>query len=267
MKKYITSLFCLAAVPFATGATVFLDTFADDDRTVDPAWFIIGAPAAVNIDQADGVLSLGRTQSNSHTYLASNWGGTSLAVGDSLAFSFRIKLTGNPGNRNNEIMFGIGNNNGTVPTADGENVFADDFGYVVALGTGSGTGSIQRDAGTDNWLGRSPGVDHTQITDFSSALAITGSFQTYTLTLTRTGDGLDIELSNGTTTITTSDANVPSDSFYTFNTVTFGYYNRNVDNFVDVDFVEVVYSAIPEPSAYAALFGLLALACVRFRRR
>ncbi|MCC5806078.1 MAG: fibronectin type III domain-containing protein [Opitutales bacterium] len=233
---------------------VFYDDFADNDRTVDPAWFSIGPPAGVVINQADGVLSLGRTASNSHTYLASNWSGISLDVGDELAFSFTVKLTGNQGNRDNEFMFGIGNNNGTLPTADGQSVFADDFGYVAAVGAGTGTAGLFRDAGADNWLGRFPGGDHTLIESGAAALAITDTFKTYTLTLTRTPEGIDLVFTDGTTVVTASDNNVPHDGFHTFNTVTFGYYNRNTANFLDVSGVSVTYTpALPAgpPATFA----------------
>ena len=227
---------------------VFYDDFADHDRTVDPAWFTIGPPAGVVILQDDGILSLGRTASNTHTYLASNWSGTNLeTVGDELAFTFTVKLTGNQGNRNNEIMLGIGNNNGTVPAADGQDVFADDFGYVAAVGTGTGTGALLRDAGTDNWLGRNPGGDHIQITAAPSALAITDTFKTYTLTMVRTADGMDLAFTDGTTVVTASDNNVPSDDFFAFNTVTFGYYNRNTANFLDISSISVAYTPAPVP--------------------
>ncbi|MCC5806072.1 MAG: PEP-CTERM sorting domain-containing protein [Opitutales bacterium] len=271
-RIYLLPLSLLAsgvvAVAPASATIVFADDFADNDRTTDPAWFTIGSPAAVVINQEDGVLSLGRTQSNSHTYLASNWSGTALGdVGDELAFSFTVKLTGDQGNRPNEIMFGIGNNNGTVPTADNQNVFVDDFGYIAALGTSGGASGLLRDAGTEGFLGRAGSGDHTDVASGLPGLAITDTFQTYTLTLTRTAGGMDLAFTDGSTLVEVSDNSVPNNDFYTFNTVTFGYYNRNTENFLDVSSIDVTYSPIPEPSAYAALFGLGALIAFLLRRR
>ncbi|MCD8482120.1 MAG: PEP-CTERM sorting domain-containing protein [Verrucomicrobia bacterium] len=88
------------------------------------------------------------------------------------------------------------------------------------------------------------------------------------MSIVRTATGLDLSLTDGTSTISISDNSVPNADFFTFNTVTFGYYNRNTAHFLDVDNITITYSPIPEPGTYAAIFGLLALAfCLRQRRR
>lgn len=60
---------------------------------------------------------------------------------------------------------------------------------------------------------------------------------------------------------------MPAESYFTFNTLTFGYYNRSTLNFVDVDSISVTHLAIPEPSTYAALLALAAPVLIFCRRR
>ncbi|MCD8482121.1 MAG: hypothetical protein LR015_05295 [Verrucomicrobia bacterium] len=164
--QYLTSVISLGCLTASASAViVHSDDFADNDRTQNPAWYIIDATAAVAVNQSAGVLSLGRTIANSHTYLASHWSGTTLEEGDALTFSFRVQMTGNPGNRNNEIVFAVGNNNGTTVAVDGNAAsYVDDFGYFAALGFGTGLSSIYRDVGGNNFLGRPGTPDHTILT-------------------------------------------------------------------------------------------------------
>jgi hypothetical protein len=272
MKKsyYLFSLAAgLAATSTASAVIVHGDNFADNDRTVNPAWYVIDNPANVVVNQSEGVLSLGRIVSGSHTYLASHWSGTSLNIGDELQLSFRVQMTGNPGNRGNELVFAIGNNNGTTIAADGNTAtYVDDFGYFSALGFGTGVSSIYRDVGGNNLLGRPGTADQTILTSSAAgALSVTNSFKDYSMTLVRTATGLDLTLTDGTNSISIADNSVPNADFYNFNMVTFGYYNRNVAHFLDVDNISVTYTAIPEPSTYAVFAGLAVLGLCILRRR
>ncbi len=271
LRKYLLPISLLAsgaiAVAPVSATIVFSDDFANNDRTTDPAWYTIGNPAGYDITEQNGILSLGSTSTNQHRALSSSWeigpnGGYTLSVGDELTFSFTAKLTGNQGNRNNEFQFGIGNNMGDVPAADGETaVFENDRGYIVALGAGSGATGILRDAGTQGFLGRPGSGDHTTLVS-ETGMALTQTFTTYSMTISRTSTGLDLTLTDGNFTISGSDNSVPGNEFYTFNTMTFGYYNRNTENSIDIDSITV----IPEPTTYAAIFGLGALGLVMLRR-
>jgi hypothetical protein len=245
------------ATTYAVGAEpqfVFLDNFADNDRTVNPAWFVVDNPANVEVSQSGGVLSLGRLAPNSHTYLASHWSGTTLAVGDELVMSFRARMTGNPGNRNNEIVFAVGNNNGTTVAVDGDSAsYVDDFGYFAALGFGTGVSSIYRDVGGNHLLGRPGTADQTILASSGAGeLSLSNEFKDYTLTLERTASGLEITLSDGVNSLTITDTSVPNSSFHTFNTVTFGYYNRNTAHSLDVDDLRVWHgganTGYPDPN-------------------
>ena len=231
------------------------DIFGDNDRTVNPAWYSVGSPA---IGETGGMLSLGAVSSGGHKYLFTHFTGATLAkVGDQLVFSFRIKLTGDQGNRSNEISFGIGNGRGTKVTADTNTVttYNDDLGYIAGIGTGTGTSSIIRDAGTSQFLGRLIDGDQTIISTATSGLAIASSFKDYTMTIARTASGLDIQLSDGTTSVSVSDNAVPSNDFYTFNTIAFGYYNRNSANSVDVDRIAVSFIGANQGSGYPDTFA------------
>jgi hypothetical protein len=236
------------------------DIFGDNDRTVNPAWYSMGSPV---IGEADGILSLGAASSGGHKYLFSHFAGATLAnVGDQLVFSFRIKLTGDQGNRNNEIAFAIGNDRGTIVTTDTNTTttYSDDLGYIAALGTGTGTSSIIRDGGTSQFLGRMfDANDQTIISAATGGLAITSSFKDYTMTFERTASGIDIQLSDGTASVSISDDAVPGDDFYTFNTIAFGYYNRNTANSVDVDRIAVSFidsnQGSGQPETFTAWIG------------
>jgi hypothetical protein len=258
----------LAGMSVSLQAAVFEDTFTDNDRTTSPAWYSIGTP---DIGQSGGVLSLGAFSSGGHKYLFSHFTGATLAsVGDQLVLSFRIKLTGDQGNRSNELSFGIGNDRGTIVTADTNTVttYNDDLGYIAGIGTGTGTSSIIRDTGTSQFLGRLfDANDQTILSAATAGMAITSSFKDYTMTLSRTASGLDIQLTDGTTSVSISDNAVPGNDFYTFNTMGFGYYNRNTANSLDVDSISVDFTPVPEPSTYAILAGFAALGLVMYRRR
>lgn len=270
VKSYLLTLLLGVGICGTAQASIVLtDTFADNDRTANPAWYSLGSPT---IGQANGILAMGGP-ANGHRYLYTHFTGVTLAsVGDQLAFSFRVRLTGDQANRNSEVSFAVGNNGGTFITTDGNTftTYNNDLGYIAGIGLGTGTSSIIRDAGTSNWLGRVfDGADQTTLSAATAGMALTGSFKDYTLTFERTASGLDIQLSDGTTSIALSDNAVPSQDFYTFNTIAFGYYNRNVANSLDVDSLSLSYSAIPEPATTAMLMAgaLLGIAGLRRRRQ
>jgi len=267
-KPYLFTLLLGTAFAVTSHASIlFSDDFTDNDRTVNPTWYALNTPIA---GQSGGVLSLGGS-ANSHKYVMSNFTGATLAVGDQLTLSFRVKMTlPSAQNRNRELVFAVGNNRGTLVTSDGGEVpnYNDDLGYMATLGLGTGFSAIARDAGTLSFLGRTwNATDHTQLGADTFGMNPTDSFKDYTMTLERTASGLDISLTDGTTSVSFSDNAVPSNDFYTFNMVSVGFYNRHVDNTMDVDSISVTYTAVPEPATTAILMGLLAFGAILVRRR
>jgi hypothetical protein len=101
--------------------------------------------------------------------------------------------------------------------------------------------------------------DQTIISAATAGLALASSFKDYTMTFERTASGLDIQLSDGTATVSVSDNAVPSNDFYTFNTIAFGYYNRNTANSVDVDRIAVSFidsnQGSGQPETFTAWIG------------
>jgi hypothetical protein len=250
-------------------APVFTDTFADNDRTANPVWYKTTSATAGTVAVSGGVLTFTGT-SGSNQYLTSNWAGSTFAnVGDVLTLSVTFNYA-DPGSsiatRDQEIHFGVGNNNGSALTADGTGTASDDVGYFMALG-GSGSGAsgtaISRDAGGDRWLG-----SNSDVTDLAIGPTATGPFastsdKTFTLSITKTAPGYDFLLSDGTNSFTASDA---SPVATTFNSVTMGWYNRSATNSLNIDSISVDFTAIPEPGTFA-LVGIALGTLLIFRRR
>lgn len=264
MKKLLASLALGGLLVSSTSAQiVFSDSLSNTSNWVNYNG------GNFHVFSSDGsVLSLSRSAANGHVYLATflSEAVTLANTGDALTFDFRVRQTGNNGNGANEFVFGIGNDNGTaLPTR------VDDFGYLARLGAGTGGSQVVRDGGTDGYLGRNDFADQTLLGALTAgySLPANGSFVDYRMVLERTATGLDITMTrNGADAVVLSDNAVPNAGFYTFNMLSFGYYNRGGTNVsLDVDAMAVTFTAIPEPSTYAALFGLIVLGIVVLRRR
>ena len=254
--KFIFSTLILFGllVPALHAAPVFTDSFADASN-----W----APYAGNnhvISVSEGVLSLSRSATNAHVDLSTTFDSVSLNVGDVLTFEFRTRQSGDNGtsNRNNEFRFSFGNSNGTAGVAD-------DIGYGVSLGHRSGTSLLGRDAGSANALGYGA--------DFTELVSLTGyalqpdmtEFVDIRVVATRTATGLDFDVTRNGTSLFQATDNAPITT--TFDMIAFGYYNRSVEGTLDLDSMSLTYTAIPEPGTYAAIFGLMAMALLVWRRR
>jgi len=248
-------------------AIVFQDEFTDNDRTLDPSWYQTPGTSLSPLVQSGGVLSF-TGLSGSNGYFSASWGGSTLSnVGDTLSLSVTAKYS-DPGasidGRAREFSFAVGYDGGTPPTGDNVGLATDDVGYSMAIGgssSGSNGGQIREDGGGNRWLGS--GNDITSVVQGEVLAAET--FKTFTLTIERTTGGYDLGLTDGSTSISDVDL-TPVTS--TFNLVTFGFYNRNPGNSLDVDSITVDVTAVPEPSSLLLVIsvaGTLLLCRMRTR--
>gem|GEM_PF-6036713 len=260
MTKYGKNLYLVLAglvwsgAPLSRAAIVFQDEFTDNDRTLNPAWYRTPGTSLSPLVQSGGVMSL-TGLSGSNGYFSASWGGSTLdTVGDTLTLTVIAKYS-DPGasidSRDREFNFAVGFDGGTPPTADNVGLQTDDIGYSMALG-GSGSGSngtrIYRDGGGDRWAGG--GSDLTTLGE--DGLLAAETFKTFSLSIERTVGGYDLDLTDGVTTISGVDL---SPVTATFNLVTFGFYNRNTSNSLDVDSITVDVTAVPEPSTLILVLG------------
>lgn len=81
--------------------------------------------------------------------------------------------------------------------------------------------------------------------------------------MTRTADGYDVVTTLNGAALNTHTVATTSD--LTLDSLWFGVNNRNSDLELSID--NLVVTAVPEPSTYAAILGLLALGVVAYRRR
>lgn len=265
MKSILSTLILFGLLVGNTSADVIFSENFSDNTAGDIANYA-GGPHVVNV--ADQILSLSRTATNGHVYMGATFDeAITLSVGDILTYDFRVRLTGDQGNRANEFNVGIGNSNGTPPTTNANR--ADDFGYVATLGAGTQSGNLYRDAGTSDWLGRQP-TDGTALGALSGYNLPNGTdnlFIDYRMQIERTATGLAFSMTrDGGSLIELSDNAVPNANFYTFDMIAFGYYNRGTTNFLDVDSISVTYTAIPEPGTLL-LVGIALGSLLLFRRR
>lgn len=209
---------------------------------------------------------------------------TIAAPGESVSLSFKVSLAG-IADQSNGFLFGLYNSAGTTPTADitGNNNgdFRDEYGFTVRLHTGTANGQNRLDV-----MNSAMAVTGANtLTTFNSAVALTtaqtqpggikAAATTYTITLNILGTvgGLDISGSifDGTTTraLPNTDGSVTSYSGFggsiAFDTVAFGLNNAVGTQTATISDLSV--TAVPEPSTYAAILGLLALAGVARRQR
>lgn len=268
LKTLLLSTLAFGTVGSLSGTIVFSDDFSDGNRTANPAWYITPGAASGTFAVNGSALELFGV-GGSNQYISAMWSGSTFAnVGDTLTLSVTFKYA-DPGSsidgRDQEMVFGVGNNNGTALTADNMGTATDDFGYFMAIG-GSGSGSngtaISRDAGGDRWLGSNSDV--TDLTVSNTGPFAAETYKTFTMVITQTGSGYDLSLGDGITTINGSDA---SPVATTFNMVTMGWYGRSTTNVLSIDSVSVDFAPIPEPSAFASLLGASALGLLVYHRR
>lgn len=260
------SLAALAAGLTSQAATINLlnDDFSDgglSDGTdlLDAVWTSSGQasnnPVSVAAFDSAGNTSNALFKNNTNAGMTFNvvkgafTNTTALGIGDSITLAFDFRFTATPGASGAGLRIALGTSSttelfqlGTGGTASGN------FAHYNSADTTAGTGSVT--------FTPSP-VPTTSITD---TLA-----HTFSLTLTRTGStSLDFSSTVDGVTVTSSSG-ATSISAFTFNRVLIGegspvmkYTLDNVNVFIT--------TAVPEPSAYAALAGLAALGLAAFKR-
>jgi hypothetical protein len=266
MKKIISllSTFCAAASVASAQITVLNDNF--NSATVSGGV----VSSAINYGPA--------TASNSHTlgtgtldgspalrvgggagsiYLTANLGQTiSLtSVGDYIQATFDFATTG-ADNGNRVLRFGFYESGATDLAS---------VGYSLAggnAGTGNSVLNVETSTSANNFYtngGVFGGGTQTQTTRVSGDTyqALLRVERTSATEMTVTGTWAGTALAANVHTITGSSA-IDIDQLW------FGVHNRSAEFLID----NLVVTAIPEPSTYAVLFGLAALALVaRMRRR
>lgn len=208
---------------------------------------------------------------------------TTLGAGETISVSFNIRTSlANPGNTNGGFRVGLFNSNGGQQTANistyNSTSFDNDQGYVANYTTNATAGTTTANSIGDRSLGNNQGLFQGTIGNLTNVNApVVGgavAFDTtyaVTLSVTRSLDGLSNTISSSFAgaSISATDSSSPYASFDTlgiFLGSNWGAASPNQrSNFIDD--VIVTYSAIPEPSAFAALAGIAVLGLAATRRR
>jgi hypothetical protein len=204
-------------------------------------------------------------------------------TGDFIELNYSVESFASNNNNPWAFRYGIFFNDGTPATANDQTSVTDDWlGFMAIYRTtnsqtnqsnnaifqqGEGTGGLAGTTDVGGGFGGDPGnISGTGISkigsNFNSDFRTNEAAFDAVFRIERTETGLDITTLQSDTgsTVTRSilDDNVQT---YSFNALAFAHSgNFTVDDIV-------VTSNIPEPRVYAALFGLLALGFVAWRRR
>lgn len=266
-KKILPLAAWLTTASLACSAPVFLDDFSDNNRD---GWFSSSTSSSNNVDASSGALVVNPGRSVQTHFTA-----TTIALGETLTFSFDV-LFSNPADQNGGFRFGLFDSNGsTIPTADG-NIYTNYNGTIITTNPAAASGTPvvfrNREAGMGDALMTSTGGGlYTTVGNSGGSAGAfpAGVFLNASMSLTRTESGLDLfmEIKNGSTVLQTHSVTSTSPDTFTFDAL--GVSGVTGVNMFTLDNVMISYSAssIPEPSTYAALAGLGALALVGCRRR
>jgi hypothetical protein len=190
---------------------------------------------------------------------------TTIAVGETLTFSFTIDSRSLRLSEDNSFRWSIGNIS-TAVNADFSSAEPFSGGtrrnYVFSAATGTSVAFNQHSAGFSSPVNGGTVTAISGITASNFAASSTDAFS-ISVSFTRTVTGLSISRNFGGSISSGSFATTNGNDFV-FNTIAFSLNNAGDYGF-SLDNVSV--SVIPEPSSFAALAGLGALGFVSARRR
>lgn len=249
------------SAPFATASLILV---SDDFESGNPGYFRNGAAALVSVtDDSSGIGTnnalLHDPNGNTFRKLVRTFSAFTLAeTGDFLELTFDMRFpSGAPTENSQGFRFGLYNSNGTLPTADGQNLTGDDFGFYAALGTGGTEGRFIFETEANGFLG---GGTQNQLSGAGGITINDADTQNIVFRLERVATGLEIDLSlNGASILSVIDT---SPVTYTFDQIGVGLGNVSSANDAYLS-DNVQLTAIPEPSSLMlvmiALVGGLSL--------
>lgn len=248
----------------ASAAPLFTDTFASG-TAADAGYYRFGT-TDTTLGVADGTLNYAYAAgATNRSGVIKQFANTTVAVGETLIFSFTVDSRSFRDDENNSFRWSIGNI-GTAVNADLAS--AEPFGsgtrrnYVFAAATGIATTAFnQHSAGFASPVN---GGTTTAIAGLAASNFTAASTDPFLISVsfTRTASGLDIEKNFGGA-ISSGSFTTANAADFDFNTLAFsfnnaGTYSASLDN--------VSVSVIPEPSTMA-LFGVALLSALAFKRR
>lgn len=277
----LRQLLIAAALPLTLSAqvttTIFDEAFATGARTTFTAgtsavWYTSAATSQVTYTPDTSITQLSSGNRQLVGYFTPQGSAVSVAVGDTLEFTFTVIFTA-PADLANGFRFGLlDSSGGSRFSADNHGASATVTGYTgyggfLNLGA-SATGARLYDRSTGSFsLFAAGGYAGLGTATSSQALSADVAY-TGVLTLTRssaTQMDLSFNLSGGSVNYTVG----ATDASGAFSFDTFGFYTAtgSATQFV-ISQAKLDYTAaaIPEPSTYAALVGLAALGLVGWRR-
>ena len=272
----------LAFAPFTIAAVVGLDTFdvgaspSRDDDGDDPDDFQFWKVEGVNsLSVADDPAGIGsgnalfiNQSAGNHRFVAPFPTQTLAKAGDALSVSFDYRLTQAASTQTFTPYFGLYHDGGTPMTADGQSGNDDDdAGYAAR--TSVGTQTVVRlgaEVNADSWI--VAGSDDQSLQDDTFPGLVQGEVRNYALTITRTVDGVQLDL------VVTDLTTGPTDDYsltHTFIAVdgdpiltSFNEFAlRTRDNNAAIDNLNITF--VPEPASLV-LLGLSGAAVIRRRR-
>ncbi len=243
----------------------FTDTFTSGSPA-DAGYYRFGTTnTTLSVDGGD--LDFAQTTgalARSGTY--KQFSSQTLAVGESITFSFDVTASNFPSSVNHVFRWAIGTTPLVNPAADlGSNTPFESGTrqmFQFAASNSATTGFGQFVAGSTSPVHNQNGTA-TQMTGFTGPANLVKNFTgSVSLTITRT-DTNNYSISQ-TAFGVSSAGTLTGVGFNQFNTIAFGV-NTTGDASFSLDNISV--SVIPEPSSFAALAGLGALGMVASRRR
>jgi len=245
---------------------------SDDFESGNPGYFRNGSAAQLfTTDDSSGIGSGDALQhnpnGNSFRKIIRTYSPFTLSnVGDSIEVNFDLRYpSGSPTANSQGFRFGFYNSNGTLPTADGQDLTGNDFGYYSALGTGGTAGRFIFETEANGFLG---GGTQNQLIAAGTTTINDASVREVGFSLERVSTGLSIDLSlNGSSILSFIDT---TPTTYTFDQIGIGLggVSATDDNY-RIDNLQL--TTIPEPSSLMllgiALAGFMAFrGCLRHNR-
>jgi len=275
-----TLIFTALSVTGASAGVIYSDNFSSDTVGSPPSgWFLDPGTSGVtdNVVNDTTLINEGNAVDFNETgastrFMLTNFTSQSLAVGDSLSFTFKVAVaTTSIPQYDRLFRFGIWNDNGTPVTVSGSSQtnFSDDKGYMDRLDVGAEpSGTLSADTYQANGSVSSLFNTTKSLGGSSSNAAYTlndNNVHTLTITLTRT-DANTITNAftlDGLPTLTGTDGTAPT---FSFDEIALGLTSPTSGLDFHVDDVSVTYTAaVPEPAS-ASLVGV-AVAGLFIRRR